>query len=311
MKKIVVVGSYIVALVMDTDRLPVAGETLMGKNFRQTYGGKGSNQAVQAARLGADVSFVGKIGNDAFGSDFLALCKNEHINAEFVFRHQQLPTASGLIICAQGKNIITIDIGALNDFNVNDIDQSSELFTPESIVLLQLEIPVDTALYAAKKAKEKGATVILNPAPAINLSKMDLSNIDYLTPNENEARICIGLKPNACVENEDIARKILELNCKNVIITLGEKGCLFVNRYRKIVSPAFEFKTIVDSTGAGDAFNAGLAVALIQNKPIEEAMRYANATGGLACTRPDTIPSLHTSVEVELFLRENHKCKTK
>jgi len=304
-KNIVVVGSYIVALVMDTDRLPMAGETLMGKNFRQTYGGKGSNQAVQAARLGADVSFVGKIGNDSFGRDFLDLCKNEHINSSFVFKHHQLPTASGIIICAQGKNIITIDIGALNDFNVNDIDQASELFTPESFVLLQLEIPVNSVMYAAKKAKEKGATVILNPAPATNLCKMDLSNIDYLTPNETEARVCLGLKPNARVENEDIARKILELNCKNVIITLGEKGCILVNRDRQIVSPAFEFKTIVDSTGAGDAFNAGLAVALMQNKPVEEALRYANATGGLACTRADTIPSLHSHVEVDLFLKEN------
>ena len=304
-KKIVIVGSYIVALVMDVDRMPTAGETLMGRNFRQTHGGKGSNQAVQAARLGAEVSFVGKIGSDSFGSEFLDLCRNENIGASFVSRHDRLATASGLIICAQGKNIITIDIGALNAFDREDIDRACVLFTPETVVMLQLEIPLDAALYAARRAKELGATVILNPAPATRLTGIDLSFIDYLTPNETEARVCLGLEPNESISDESLADTMLGLGCKNVVITLGDKGCLLANGDGQIVSPALAFPTIVDSTGAGDAFNAGLAAALSAGMPIERVLRYANATGGLACTRSDTIPAFHTREEVEACVRAN------
>lgn len=302
-KSIVVVGSYIVALVMDVDRIPTAGETLMGRNFRQTHGGKGSNQAVQAARLGAEVSFVGKIGNDSFGREFLELCRNENVDSNFVSGHDRLPTASGLIICAQGKNIIAIDIGALNAFDAADIDRACVLFTPESIVMLQLEITLDAALYAAKRAKERGATVILNPAPAVRLTGIDLSFVDYLTPNETEARVCLGLEPNEIISAASLADRVFGLGCKNVVITLGDQGCLLANGEGQIASPAFAFPTIVDSTGAGDAFNAGLAAALSASMPVDKALRFANATGGLACTRSDTIPAFHTREEVEACLR--------
>ncbi|TRZ57967.1 MAG: ribokinase [Rhodocyclaceae bacterium] len=302
-KGIVVVGSYIVALVMDVDRIPTAGETLIGRNFRQTHGGKGSNQAVQAARLGAEVSFVGKIGNDSFGREFLELCRKENVDSSFVSGHDRLPTASGLIICAQGKNIITIDIGALNAFDSEDIDRACVLFSPETVVMLQLEIPLDAALYAARRGKERGATIILNPAPAARLTGIDLSFVDYLTPNETEARVCLGLDPNESISDASLADRMLGLGCKNVVITLGDKGCLLANGDGQIASPAFAFPAIVDSTGAGDAFNAGLAAALSAGMPIERALRYANATGGLACTKSDTIPAFHTNDEVEACMR--------
>lgn len=306
-KRIIVVGSYIVALVMDADRIPLKGETLMARNFRQTFGGKGSNQAVQAARLGAEVSFVGKIGADAFGRDFITLCENEGVDHRYVTIHEKLPTASGFIICAEGHNIITIDIGALNEFGQTEIDQASALFTPQSVVLIQLEIPFETAIYAAQKAKEKGAVVILNPAPAKDLSKTDLSCIDYLTPNETEARICAGLSPEEPMGEAEAGRKLQQLGCKNVIITLGEKGCLLVNNAEETHIPAFQVSNLVDSTGAGDAFNAGLAVAIAGGSSIQEAMRLGNAAGALSCSKADTIPSFHFEKELADFIDlQNH-----
>jgi ribokinase len=304
-KKIIVVGSYIVALVMDTDRIPLKGETLIGRNFRQTFGGKGSNQAVQAARLGAEVYFVGKIGNDAFGSDFIGLCKKEGVDHRYVFTHGKLPTASGFIICAEGHNIITIDIGALNKFSTPEIDRAAELFTPQSVVLIQLEIPFETAMYAARKAREKGAVVIFNPAPAKNISETDLSSINYLTPNETEARVCAGLHPDDPRSDAEVGRELLRLGCENVIITLGERGCLLVTNNEKTLIPAFEISNGIDSTGAGDAFNAAFAVAISEGLPLKEAMRFSNAAGALACTIADTIPSFHSKEQVLTFINSS------
>ncbi|MDR1724250.1 MAG: ribokinase [Tannerella sp.] len=306
MKKdnIIVVGSYIVALVMDTDRIPMRGETLMGRNFRQTYGGKGSNQAVQAARLGAKVSFVGEIGNDSFGLDFLKLCDCEGIAHDYVFIHEKLPTASGFIICAEGQNIITIDIGAMNDFGITDINRASSLFDERSVILMQLEIPFDTAIYAAKTGHKNGSTVILNPAPAKKLLGIDLSYIDYLTPNETEARICAGLAPNDPIDDIEVGRILLQLGCKNVIITIGEKGSVLVTPHKEIYVPAFKISDVVDSTGAGDAFNAGFATAISEGIPIEQSLRFANAVGALACTKADTIPSFQNRQQAENFIAE-------
>lgn len=305
-KKVIVIGSYIVALVMDTERFPVTGETLMGKNFRQTYGGKGSNQAVQAARLGADVSFVGKIGNDSFGQDFLSLCEKERVNHDFVFVNENMPTATGFIICAEGHNIITIDIGALKSFSPGDIDLASHLFTPGDVALIQLEIPLETALYSAKTAKNKGSVAVLNPAPASALQGMDLSFIDFLTPNETEAQICAGLAPDDPCNEYEVGRKLLGLGCSNVIITLGEKGSLLLNRNEEILVPPFHIQKVVDSTGAGDAFNAAFAVAIAEGSSITDAMRFGNTAGALSCTKADTIPSFHARHEIEMFLRSVH-----
>ena len=304
-KRIYVIGSYIVALVMDTDHIPLKGETLMGRNFHTTHGGKGSNQAVQAARLGAGVSFVGKVGNDSFGEDFLSLCKAENIGCDQVSFHNTLPTASGFIICSSdGNNIITIDIGALNGLSEHDIDRGIESMRPDDIVLIQLEIPLKIAYYAALRSKAKGAKVIFNPAPAFNLTNLDLSVIDYLTPNESEARVCLGLHANDSLDNKSIAEQLLGKGCKNVIITLGEKGSMFCNNHRSMFIPPFKLPKLIDSTGAGDAFNAALGVALAEDMEIEDALLFANAAGALSCTRLDTIPSFHNRHEIESFMKK-------
>lgn len=302
-KNIVVIGSYLVALVMDTERIPAKGETLLARNFRQTHGGKGSNQAVQSARLGANTSFVGRVGKDSFGDSFMKLCRDENIDSTFVFQSEDMPTGAGFIICEEsGHNIITIDIGAINQFSRADIDAALGSISNNTTVLLQLEIPLDTALYAAEQAKLRGATVILNPAPAQDLTGYDLSFIDFLTPNETEARICLGLANDTSLSDEEAAEKLLQLGCKNIVLTLGEKGSFLCNESTAIAIPAIAIDEVVDSTGAGDGFNAGLAVALSEGKSILAAVEFANVIGGLSVTKPDTIPSYHLREQVEEFI---------
>jgi ribokinase len=306
--RIVVIGSYLVALVMDTDRIPMKGETLLARNFRQTHGGKGSNQAVQAARLGATTGFVGFVGNDIYGKSFINLCRNENVDTSKINLSDDLPTGAGFIICsADGHNIITIDIGANLKLTPTAIDILISDIIPGDIVLIQLEIPLESALYAAQASKKLGATVILNPAPAADLSDHNLSYLDFITPNENEVRICSGLDVKNHISDIEAAQKLLKLGCKNVIITQGDKGCLILNENGVNVAHAYKFSKIVDSTGAGDSFNAALAVALLEGKPLFDACLFANAAAGLACTKPDTIPSFHARNEVDGFIAENIK----
>ena len=168
-----------------------------------------------------------------------------------------------------------------------------------------MEIPVESALYAAKVAKKSGAVVVLNPAPAVNLSDKDLSFIDFITPNETEARISCGWEHRNPISDEEAAQKLFSLGCKNVIVTQGDKGCLILNEKGFCTIPGFRFPEIVDSTGAGDAFNAALAVALMEGKSLPDACRFANAAAGLACTKAYTIPSYHLRKDVYTFLMNN------
>lgn len=301
--KIIVIGSYISALVMNTETIPMIGETVKGYNFRQTFGGKGSNQAVQAVRLGADVTFVTKVGNDDAGEAFKELCRAEGISHNYIYTDDILPTATGFIICSsEGQNIITIDIAVLNNITREEIDQALVGVQQEDVVLLQLEIDPDIAFYAATKAKEKGAIVILNPAPATDLHRYDLSVIDYLTPNETEARICVGLAPDCQNKEEDLASMLVDMGCGNVIVTLGENGSLLHDGNEIQYYSPFVLERTVDSTGAGDAFNAGLATALSEGMDVCDGIPFASAVAALACTKHDTIPSYETRENVIKFM---------
>ena len=303
--EIVLIGSYLVALVMDVDRIPLKGETRLASNFREVFGGKGSDMAVQAARLNTPVRFVGCVGDDAFAEAFIKLMRDEGVNIDLLQQRGELATGAGFIIkSSDGYNIITVDIGANQLFSPADVDQAVPYMRPPSVVLIQLEIPLETALHAARRGHEQGCTVILNPAPAYDLRQHDLSNVDFLTPNETEARVCLGLDPGDPTDDVEIARQLLGLGCSTVVMTLGERGSLIVSRDDVTRVPAFTYGNIVDTTGAGDAFNAAFASGLIEGMALADAARFANAVAGLACTRRETVPSYHTRQEVEAFLAQ-------
>lgn len=299
---VVIIGSYAKALVVTAERIPGKGETLLGTDYRETYGGKGSDMAVQAARLGAAVSYVGVVGDDNHGREFIELMRNEGVEIAALRVDPAKPTGVGIIIKDRsGHNAIVVDMAANALFGRDDIDRAAPTLSGAKVALAQLEIPLDTALYGLGRAKAAGATTILNPAPARDLRDADLSAVDIVTPNETEARIVAGLPPEADVPLAEIAAMLLARGCRAVVMTLGEAGSrVFAAETETAISPCpIE---VVDSNGAGDSFNAGLAVALAEGKPLAEAAHFANAVAALCCTRWETVPSYHDRAAVEAFL---------
>jgi ribokinase len=297
--RVTVVGSYIVALVMDTDRIPVEGETVMGRNYHTTHGGKGSNMAVAAARLGGYSTFMGKIGRDSFGDRFLDLLKAEAVDRAGVLFSENLPTAVGFIIfSSKGTNSIVIDIAANGDFLPGDVKLNRNLIESSDVVLSPLEIPLDTALEAAAIASSAGKKAILNPAPAVDLRGRDLSMVHALTPNETEGRVCLGLPPEDPIADSDLARALLELGPENVLLTLGPKGVLWASSAGMRIIPALKVK-VVDTVGAGDAFNAGLAVGLAEKLPMAEAIALGVTAASISTQKRETIDSYPTRAEVD------------
>ena len=291
MKKVTIVGSYIVALVIDSDRLPRPGETLIGRNFHTTHGGKGSNMAVCAARLGAASGFIGKIGRDTYGDGFLSLLKEEGVDRANVLFSDQKPNATGIILCAaDGSNMIVIDTAANSEFLPGDVQQCARTIENSDVIISPLEIPLETALDGAKVAKRKGVKAILNPAPAQDLRKFALNDFFALTPNETEGRICLGLQPDDQIPDADLARELLKLGAENVMLTRGEKGVLWASRAGIECIPAPNV-TVVDTVGAGDAFNAGLATGLSEGMSTLEAIKLGVKTASLSVTQRGTISS--------------------
>ena len=301
---IAVVGSYATGLTMRVDRLPRRGETLLGKGYRVEFGGKGSNQAVACARLGAKVSFVAKIGRDTFGEMALGLYREEAINVDSVIQVPDEPTGVGFIIVdTEGNNCITVDPGANQRLTGAEVSRCLRALEPEKIVLTQLEIPLEAAEAAMAWGRETGAVTILNPAPARILPKSILPLVDILTPNQCEAKILTGRTPEADIEPETMARELIRSGVKQVVMTLGENGALVVTPNSISHIPAINVPA-EDTTGAGDSFNAGLAVALSCGADLEAAVRAAVVTGGLAVTREGVVPSLPTRNDVLQFYQQ-------
>ena len=292
---------------MKVDRMPSTGETVLGTGYRVDYGGKGSNQAVACARLGAKVSFVAKIGKDVFGDMALQLYRDEGIDTANVTRVAEVPTGVGFIIveAASGHNCITIDPGANELLTSADVVRCQAAFDGARVVLTQLEIPVPAADAAMARGRDCGAITILNPAPVRPLPASVLQMVDILTPNQTEARVLAGRSPDAQIKPEDVARELIRAGVKQVVMTLGEKGALIVTAKSLQHVPAIQVSA-VDTTGAGDAFNAGLAMALASGEALEEAVRFAVITGGLAVTREGVIPSLPKRDELRQFYRREN-----
>lgn len=310
--KIVVVGSFVYDLVVWLPYFPRKGETLLASEFKMFAGGKGFNQAVAARRCGAEVSMIGKVGADQFGDAFLDILHREGIDHSFVIQDRSTTTSLGIpMIDPHGDNSI-IGIPRANTLvTAEEVKAASEFIVRHQILLLQLEIPLEASLEAARIAHQAGMMVIFNPAPAAYpvtaLLPKDSSGeavIDWLTPNEVEAEMLSGMPVNNQGEAIKSAEIIMQRGIKRgVVITVGAQGVVGVTPEAHYIVPAFPI-TPVDPTGAGDAFCGCFAAALSEGKNVEQALRFANAAGALAVTKAGAEPSLPSRSEIEAFLRD-------
>lgn len=300
MADILVIGSLNADLVVRAPRFPAPGETIQGGDLAIVPGGKGANQAVAAARLGASVAMTGRVGNDPFGSALIENLKNNHVDATHVARDDRAATGTAVIVVdAQGQNSIVLSPGANGKVTLADVDSAS--FQDASLLLLQLEIPLETVLSAARHAKEKGLRVLLNPAPARALPDELMALADFMLPNESELSLLAGQAVSDVGSAETAARSLVARGAQTVIVTLGANGALIVNRDGAKHVSSFQVQ-VVDTTAAGDAFIGGFAVASLRGRSLEDAVQYACACGALAVTKFGAQPSLPTAEEVEKLL---------
>ena len=284
-KKILVIGSTNTDMVVKAAHLPRPGETILGGVFLMNAGGKGANQAVAAARLGAQVTFVCKTGNDIFGKQSKQLFADEGIDTRYVFSDATHPSGVALItVDDQAENCIVVASGANAHLLPDDLANAADAIEQSDIVLMQLEIPIETIEYVADLAYSKGKTVILNPAPAQPLSHSLLRKINMLTPNETEAGMISGISVSDTASAIEAARRICAMGVQTVIITLGSKGALIYTDDFQVEIPVEKVKA-VDTTAAGDVFNGALAVAMAENKSISDAVRFACEAASISVTR--------------------------
>ncbi|SFJ88763.1 ribokinase [Thermoflavimicrobium dichotomicum] len=293
-KKIVVVGSMGMDLVVTSSRRPRAGETIIGDELHIIPGGKGANQAVAAARLGADVTMVGAVGTDQFGEMVLANFEKEGVSTDFIRSIPGTHTGTAHIIVAEGDNSIVVVPGANSLVDQAQVDQVKECIKEAAIVLLQLEIPLETVKYVVDFCYEHQVPVILNPAPAQSLPEEFIQKVTYLTPNEHEVCIIFGC---------DDVDAILQKYPNQLILTEGEKGVRFFDGKQMVQVPALSVE-VVDTTGAGDTFNAGFAVALTQGFPLKEAVRFGCVAAGLSVTKLGAQGGMPTLNELKQHLGE-------
>ena len=286
MSDISVLGIFVADISFSGPKIPAIGETILGNKYNVGPGGKGCNQAVAIARLGAKVNFISKIGKDSYGELALNTLTKNKINTESVIQDENLQTGvAGILVDKNsGKNAINVIVGAPSTLKVAEIDKHIDIIKNSKIFLTQLEVPKDVTLHCLKTAKENGCLTILNPAPASEISKEFYKNIDYFTPNETEAEFYTGIKITNEKEAKQAADKLINLGIKKIIITLGEKGLFYSDGKEEIYLQATPVKAI-DTTGAGDAFNGGLAFGLSKEKPIKECFELANKVAGISTTK--------------------------
>ena len=305
MKSISILGIYVADLVFFADKIPEQGESVLGQEHVIGPGGKGSNQSVAVAKAGGKVNFISKIGNDPYGEMALQMYKESNVDTSNVIISKDYKTGvAGILVNKQtGENAITVVPGAAGKITKEDIDQASDTIKQSSIFLTQLEAPIEVVEYAIEIAKSNNVTTILNPGPAAKLQDKTFKLIDYFTPNETEASFYVNHKVETQEELKKASNQLLEKGIKNIIITLGDKGAYFANNNESFMVDAFDLTNqVVDTTGAGDAFNAGLAVALTEGKVIKEAIKFANAVGGLSATKIGTAKSMPIREEIDNLL---------
>jgi ribokinase len=296
MSDITVLGIFVADISFSGPKIPNIGETILGNKYNVGPGGKGCNQAVAIARLGGRVNFISKVGKDSYGELALKTLKQNNIKIENVIQDKDLQTGVAGILVDQnsGKNAINVIVGAPSTLKIIEIEKKINLIKKSKILLTQLEVPKDVTLYCLRVAKENGCTTILNPAPASEINKEFYKNVDFFTPNETEAEFYTGIKITNENEAKQAAEKLINFGIKKVVITLGEKGLFFYDGKQEIYLKAFPVKAI-DTTGAGDAFNGGLAFGISKNKKIKECLELANKVAGISTTKlgaGDSMPLL-------------------
>lgn len=300
--RVAVAGSLNMDLVVRAPHIPQPGETIIGSDFRNVPGGKGANQAVAAARLGADVSMVGRVGHDTFAEPLLENLAADGVDHTYVTRDPEAATGVALIVVDDaGENSIVVASGANARFSPADVDAAEEALVAADVLLLQLESPLETVRRAAELARAHGVKVLLNPAPAQDLSDELLSLVDALIPNETEAALLTGRSVRSEKDARVAAEALLDSGVETVIVTLGERGAVVAQDGAVTLVPAFHVEA-VDTTAAGDAFVGGFAVALAEGSALDEAVRWGNAAGALAATKMGAQPSLPTREALERLL---------
>jgi ribokinase len=299
MSKIIVIGSSNTDMVVKTNKFPVPGETILGGEFFMFSGGKGANQAVAAARMGCEVTFVCKTGNDIFGKRSIEEFKKEGIVTNYIDTDLEKASGTALILVdANGENEIVVASGANERLSESNIEAANHAIANTDVVLLQLEIPVASVLYAAKKAFEFGKKVILNPAPAQKLPKELFGYLYLITPNETEAEILTGIKVEDSNSAAKAAEKLIEFGVQNAIITMGAEGAYFKNHTLEMLVKGLKVSA-VDTTAAGDVFNGVLAVGITLGKDWEESISTACKAASISVTRMGAQASMPYLKEVE------------
>lgn len=297
---ITVVGSLNMDLVVQTERIPRVGETVLGGEFNQIEGGKGGNQAVAAARLGGDVKMIGAVGQDDMGRQLLASLEKDEIDISRIKLSSEPSGMAMILVDAAGNNSITVVSGANFDINVDDIRRDEDLFARSSVVLAQLECPLDVVAEALSLAKEHDCLTVLNPAPAQALPAELLADVDILTPNETELELLSGMGTSSMEECTAAGEKLMASGVKSLIVTLGSRGCLYMEGDVAEHYPSYLVK-MTDSTAAGDCFNGALVAALDNGSSIHDAIHFAMKASAISVTRAGAQPSLPTQEEMADF----------
>ena len=299
---VLVVGSANMDMVVNTARFPRPGETVLGRSFAMFPGGKGANQAVACAKLGGNVTFIGRMGKDVFRDRLFAGMRRDGVRLKRVAIDPVLPTGIAVItVDRTGQNQIIVASGSNMALRPADINRHRAAFDNASVLLVQLETPLPAVRHAVVLAKRRKLTVILNPAPAQRLPRPFLHMLDYITPNESELSVLTGLAVDGIPSAERAARRLLVSGVKGVIVTIGAKGCLAVTAEGSSIFPAYRVKP-VDTTAAGDAFNGALAFGLAAGLSLEAALPFANGVAALSVTRMGAQTSMPTMREVRAFL---------
>lgn len=300
--KILVLGNSNVDLVFKIPRFHHPGETILATSLATFFGGKGANQAITAKRLGGDVRFITKVGNDHYGKSYRRHLSKHGLDQKLILEDDILPTGTAVIeLTPKGENRIIAFLGANGSLSVNDLRRLERHWRGVGVFVTQLEIPLPTVDRGLKIAKDQGALTLLNPSPPVHLPSSTLSLVDFIVPNELEAQFLTGVTWKGKQEIRKAADRLLNMGVKNVVITLGPNGLFFKNRTEELWMGAFRVN-VIDTTAAGDAFLGALATGLSESKPIQEALKFATGAGALATTKLGAQPSLPTRKELGTFL---------